>query len=141
MDELADRTGGRAFYNTNDIEHSVRQAVDDARDSYVIDYYPSDTQWNGTFHTIKVEVKRAGVDVRFRKGYFAIPSASTDPLRTEQMMQDAMSSPFQDTDLGLTVDAHPGNLSGTRQISVRIGVDANASRSSKLAMRGPTIFK
>ena len=124
MDELADRTGGRAFYNTNDIEHSVRQAVDDARDSYVIDYYPSDTQWDGTFHTIKVEVKRPGVDVRFRKGYFAIPSASTDPLRTEQMMQDAMSSPFQDTDLGLTVDAHPGNVSSTRQISVRIGVDA-----------------
>lgn len=124
MNELADRTGGRAFYNTNDIEHSVQQAVDDARDSYVIGYYPSDTQWDGTFHAIKVEVKRSGVDVRFRKGYFAIPAASADPLRTEQMMQDAMSSPFQDTDLGLTIEAHPGTVSGTRQISVRIGVDA-----------------
>ena len=125
MIELADRTGGRAFYNSNDIENSVRQAVDDSRDSYLLDYYPSDTQWDGTFHTIKVEVKRPGVDVRFRKGYFAIPDASTDPLRTEQMMQDAMSSPFQDTDLGLTVEAHPGTASGTRQISLQIGIDAN----------------
>jgi len=124
MIELADRTGGRAFYNTNDIQHSVQQAVDDARDSYVLDYYPSDAQWDGKFHTIKVEVKRPGVDVRFRQGYFAIPDASADPLRTEQMMQDAMSSPFQDTDLGLKVEAHPGTVSGTRQISVRIGVDA-----------------
>jgi VWFA-related protein len=125
MIELADRTGGRAFYNSNDIENSVRQAVDDSRDSYVLDYYPADTQWDGAFHTIKVEVNRPGVDVRFRKGYFAIPDASTDPLRVEQMMQDAMSSPFQDTDLGLTVETHPGAASGMRQISVRIGVDSN----------------
>jgi hypothetical protein len=125
MNELADRTGGRAFYNTNDIPHSVRQAVDDARDSYVLDYYPSNTQWDGTFHTIKVEVKGSGVDVRFRKGYFAFPDAATDPLRVEQTMQDAMSSPFQDTDLGLTVEAHPGPASGTRQISVQIGIDAS----------------
>ena len=133
MNELADRTGGRAFYNTNDIVHSVRQAVDDSRDSYVLDYYPSDTQWDGTFHTIKVEVKRPGVDVRFRKGYFAIPDASMDPLRTEQMMQDAMSSPFQDTDLGLNVDAHPGAVTGTRQISVRIGVDAKRLKFKQAA--------
>jgi VWFA-related protein len=125
MIELADRTGGRAFFNTNDIENSVRQAIDDSRDSYVLDFYPSETQWDGTFHTIKVEVKRPGVEVRFRKGYFATPSASTDPLRTEQMMQDAMSSPFQDTDLGVTVEAHAGSDSGTRQISVRIGIDAS----------------
>jgi VWFA-related protein len=125
MNELADRTGGRAFYNTNDIRHSVRQAVDDARDSYLLDYYPSDAQWDGTFHTIKVEVKRPGVDVRFRKGYFAIPDASKDLLRTEQMMQDAMSSPFQDTDLGLTVQANPGTASGTRQISLQMGIDAS----------------
>jgi hypothetical protein len=122
---LAERTGGRAFYNSNDIEYSVRQALDDSRDSYVLDYYPADTQWDGTFHTIKVEVNRPGVDVRFRMGYFAIPDASTDPLRVEQMMQDAMSSPFQDTDLGLTVETHPGTASGTRQVSVRIGVDSN----------------
>jgi VWFA-related protein len=122
---LAERTGGRAFYNSNDIEYSVRQALDDSRDSYVLDYYPADTQWDGTFHTIKVEVNRPGVDVRFRMGYFAIPDASTDPLRVEQMKQDAMSSPFQDTDLGLTVETHPGTASGTRQVSVRIGVDSN----------------
>jgi VWFA-related protein len=124
MIELADRTGGRAFYNSNDIENSVRQAVDDSRDSYVLDFYPTDTLWDGAFHTLKVEVNRPGVEVRFRKGYFAIPDASTDPLRTEQMMQDAMASPFQDTDLGLKVEAHPGTASGTRQINVRILIDA-----------------
>jgi VWFA-related protein len=131
MIELAERTGGRAFYNSNDIEYSVRQAVDDSRDSYVLDYYPADTQWDGTFHTIKVEVSRPGVDLRFRMGYFAIPDASTDPLRVEQMMQDAMSSPFQDTDLGLTVETHPGTANGMRQISVRVGVDSNRLQFKK----------
>jgi len=131
LNELAEQTGGRAFYNTNDIQNSVRQAIDDARDSYVLDYYPSETQWDGSFHTIKVEVKRSGIEVRFRKGYFAMPDASTDALRTEQMVQDAMASPFQDTDLGLTAEVHGETSSGARQLSARIGIDASRMQFTK----------
>src|SRR5690349_18215516 len=31
MEELASRTGGRAFYNTNDIAGAIRQAIDDTQ--------------------------------------------------------------------------------------------------------------
>lgn len=128
MIELAARTGGRAFYNTNDIENSIQTAIDDSLDSYELDYYLSDAKPDSTFHTIKVEVKRPGVEVRFRRGYFAVPDASSDPLRVQRTMEDAMASPFQDTDLALTVEARPGNAAGTREVSLILGIDSARMR-------------
>jgi hypothetical protein len=82
MDELATRTGGRAFYNTNNIAGAISKAIDDSRVTYVVGYYPTNDKWDGTFRTVKVSVRRPGVDVRHRSGYLGspAPSAKTDPL-------------------------------------------------------------
>src|SRR5262249_16176468 len=40
MQEMADRTGGRAFYNTNDIDGAVRNSIDDGSTYYTLGYYP-----------------------------------------------------------------------------------------------------
>src|SRR5262249_31475917 len=64
MQTLAERTGGRAFYDTNDLRGAIRRAVDDARATYVLGYYPAHDQWDGRFYEIKVQVKRPGAQVR-----------------------------------------------------------------------------
>ena len=79
MNEIADRTGGRAFYNTNDIAGSVREAIDDSRVTYVLGYYPDHGEWNGKFREIKIKVNRPGVEVRYRRGYFAVTDAPATP--------------------------------------------------------------
>ncbi len=40
MDTVADLTGGKASYHTNDIEGSIRRAIDDSRVTYMLGYYP-----------------------------------------------------------------------------------------------------
>jgi VWFA-related protein len=70
MRMLADRTGGRAFYNTNDITNSIRRAVDDSADHYMLGFYPLESEWNTSFHSIKVKVNRPGVEVRYRQGFY-----------------------------------------------------------------------
>src|SRR3989442_1340554 len=50
MNILADRTGGRAFYNTNDIQGSVRRAIEDSRVTYVLGFYPTHGNWDAKFH-------------------------------------------------------------------------------------------
>jgi VWFA-related protein len=55
MRGLANLTGGRAFYNTNDVEGSVRTALDDRRSSYTLGYYPDHGRWDGQFHEIKLK--------------------------------------------------------------------------------------
>src|SRR5262249_7052829 len=45
MQILAERTGGRAYYNTNDLEGAVRSAVADARVTYTLGFYPASEDW------------------------------------------------------------------------------------------------
>jgi VWFA-related protein len=97
MKEIADRTGGRAAYNTNDLARAVRRAIDDARVTYTIGYYPSDDAQDGKFRDIKVKVNRPSVDVRYRKGYFAVkPSDATEKTRKAEM-RAAVWSPLEST--------------------------------------------
>jgi VWFA-related protein len=78
MQDLAERTGGLAFYNSNDIKGAIRSAIDDSRLTYVLGYYPAGVPWNGKFREIKVMVKRSGLRLRYRRGYFAVPEETLD---------------------------------------------------------------
>src|SRR5579884_669810 len=60
MNYIADLTGGKAFYNTNDIEGAIRKAIDDSQVTYTLGYYVPDENWDNKFHKIKVKVKRSG---------------------------------------------------------------------------------
>jgi len=124
MDDLAEATGGHAFYNANDIDVSIRRAIDDSRDTYVLSYYPAIAQWDGSFHEIKVEVKQPGVQVRSRRGYYAFPDATPDANRQTQQMADAVSTPLESTALGLTVQADPVEVPGARKLKVHVRVDS-----------------
>jgi VWFA-related protein len=122
MDDLAEATGAHAFYNANDLDVSIRRAIDDSRDTYVLSYYPAIAQWDGSFHEIKVEVKQPGVQVRSRRGYYAFPDATPDANRQTQLMADAVSAPLESTVLGLTVQADPVEAQCPRKFKVHIRV-------------------
>ncbi len=68
---LADQTDGRAIVNRNDLEKGLRQAVRDSSAYYLLGYNSSRAPQDGKFHEIKVRVKRPGIDVRSRRGYWA----------------------------------------------------------------------
>ena len=107
MEKLAERTGGEAFYNNNDLANAFRRATDDARFSYVLGYYPSHHQWNGKFRRIKLRVKRHGVRLRYRRGYFAQPGEPTEKWYRHDVLGAAMWSPVDATQLGMTVRVIP----------------------------------
>src|SRR5258708_13316999 len=79
MLELADRTGGRAYYNTNDLKNAIRQAIGDSEITYTIGYHPTNLDLDGKFRDIKVKVDRPGTNVRYRKGYFAMKATYKTP--------------------------------------------------------------
>jgi VWFA-related protein len=107
MNDLADRTGGRASNNNNDIAGSVRTAIDDGRSSYVLSYYPTHGKWDGQFREISVKVNRPDVQVRSRKGYFALPEAPSGQKEMHALIEDALRSPLDSTGLGVTVSVEP----------------------------------
>ena len=74
---LADQTDGRAIVNRNDLETGMKQIVNDSSAYYLLGYNSTQAPSDGKFHEIKVRVKRPGVQVRARKGYWALTAEET----------------------------------------------------------------
>ena len=72
---MADNTDGVAIVNSNDLDCGLRRVVDDLSSYYLLGYYSSNPKADGGYRTIKVQVKRPGVDVRHRRGYRAATKA------------------------------------------------------------------
>ena len=68
---LADNTDGRAIVNRNDLAAGMKQIIRDASGYYLLGYTSASAPTDGKFHTIDVRVKRPGVEIRARKGYWA----------------------------------------------------------------------
>ena len=69
---LAENTDGRAIVNRNDIVTGMKQITRDSSAYYLIGYNSVQAPTDGKFHEIKVKVKRSGVQVRARRGYWAL---------------------------------------------------------------------
>ncbi|HTM26682.1 MAG TPA: VWA domain-containing protein [Vicinamibacterales bacterium] len=68
---LANNTDGRAIVNRNDLAAGMKQIIRDASGYYLLGYTSASAPTDGKFHTIDVRVKRPGVEIRARKGYWA----------------------------------------------------------------------
>jgi VWFA-related protein len=74
---LAENTDGRAIVNRNDIAVGMKQITRDSSAYYLIGYNSTQAPSDGKFHEIKVRVKRPGIQVRARKGYWALNAEQT----------------------------------------------------------------
>jgi VWFA-related protein len=68
---LAEDTGGKAYFNSNDIGSLLTQAVGEQPGLYYASYSPRGSRLDGSFRRISIAVRRPGVSVRTRKGYYA----------------------------------------------------------------------
>jgi VWFA-related protein len=79
LQELAEETGGRAFfpYHVDDLDQSFQDIGDELRNQYSIAYLPTNYVLDGRYHKIRIEVPdHKGYQVRARRGYFASASAN-----------------------------------------------------------------
>ncbi|HET6898315.1 MAG TPA: VWA domain-containing protein, partial [Vicinamibacteria bacterium] len=75
--EIAEQTGGLAVFSTNDLTGGLARIVDDLSGYYLIGYVPEQATFELSpgpprFHKVKVEVKRPGLKVRSRKGFYGV---------------------------------------------------------------------
>lgn len=73
LQQLADATGGRAFfpYKQKDVTHSFAAIEDELRSQYVVSYHPADFDADGRYRSIEITALKKDLQVRARKGYFA----------------------------------------------------------------------
>ncbi|MDQ3635623.1 MAG: VWA domain-containing protein [Acidobacteriota bacterium] len=106
---LAKQTGGFAIYNNNDISGGVGKILED-QSYYLIGYQPDDDTFNPEkrrFNNLDVKVKREGVKVRYRSGFFGVSDEQLQKpvykTAGEQIL-NAISSPFAINDIKLNLN-------------------------------------
>jgi VWFA-related protein len=94
--QLAIETGGRAITDTNDPTVGLTRVLNDASAYYVLGYQPTRVQDDGRYHKINVKVKRPGVHVLARQGYWAPSGKEIETAR------EAANRP--ETNVGRAID-------------------------------------
>lgn len=121
---LADRTGGKASYNTNDIEGAVQRAIADGEYTYTLGFYPTHGKWDGKFHELKVHVNEKSLTLRHRKGYFALPDPPAGPEENKAALDAAIGSPVEWTNLNLEVTLKAFDRTA-HTLDVQVGLDTH----------------
>jgi Ca-activated chloride channel homolog len=78
LQDLADETGGRAFYpyHVDDLDQSFQDIGEELRNQYSIAYNPTNHAVDSRYHKIKIDMpEHKGYQVRSRRGYYARPNA------------------------------------------------------------------
>ncbi len=91
MNQIASDTGGKAVYNTNDLDTAIGRAVADGSNYYTLVYSPANKKMDGHYRKIEVKVADAKLKLSYRHGYNADADTvqakdqktETDPLRRQ----------------------------------------------------------
>ncbi|MGD0913398.1 MAG: VWA domain-containing protein [Terracidiphilus sp.] len=71
MEQMAEQTGGKAYVDTNGLAEAVQNAIETGANYYTVAYSPTNQKWNGGFRKIVVKVNQPGVNLTYRRGYYA----------------------------------------------------------------------
>jgi VWFA-related protein len=91
--QLSGETGGLHVGNTNDLAGGVKKILDSQSFFYVLTYATPNPRMDGRYHKIKVEVNRPGVQISYRKGYYAPKEQLTFERRKKEDILDALRAP------------------------------------------------
>lgn len=101
---LAAETGGRAFTDTNDFGEAFARVQRDMSGYYVLGYSSTNTVRDGRFRRVQVRVRRDGVRVEARPGYYAPRDfGHTSRGDREAQLEEQLFSPVSATDLPVLV--------------------------------------
>ena len=108
---LASSTGGFAAVNRNDLNGAFDRIVAENSSYYMFGYYSANERRDGRFRKIEVRVKRPGLRVRSRSGYFEArgrkPTTSTSPTSMSSPVAEALGSPLPVAGVPIKVFAAP----------------------------------
>jgi VWFA-related protein len=120
MNFMAEATGGRAIYNTNDISGGLRRAADDAGANYTLSYYTA-LDDSAAKRELRVKVNRGGTNVLARRrvpmerrdGLMEIHSLLDSPIVSTGVLVNGRVT-RREGELAVMLQIEPGSLLLTR---------------------------
>ena len=112
LEFLAEETGGRAILGTNDLNRGLEKLLEDTKGFYLLAYQPdAETFDNKTrrFNKLTVRVKREGLSVHYRSGFFNVADANVRRSAPQnetplQQILKPLTSPFAANEISLKLN-------------------------------------
>src|ERR1700734_3718754 len=105
---LAGDTGGKALFDSNDLDRGIVQAQQAISEYYVIGYYTTNTARNGHFRRVKISLAQdATAKLDYRQGYYAEKEFSHfTTVDKERQLEDALmlEDPITDLSIAMEID-------------------------------------
>ncbi|MGD1213543.1 MAG: VWA domain-containing protein [Terriglobales bacterium] len=128
LQTFASMTGGRAYYNSNDLVKGFRDAVHDSAEYYMLGYYLDRSKTKSGWRKLAVKVKRDHVEVRARSGFF-VTNATVDPENSRNSdISSALQSPLDYTSIALVTrwgKIEPGKEPGKKHVNYEMHLAPN----------------
>jgi VWFA-related protein len=129
LEVLAKDTGGRTFFNRNDMDAGITSALEDQNGYYLLAYQPDEASFDAKklkFNKIEVKLKRDGYDVRYRNGFYGYTEEK--PLETvknpTEKTVEALMSPFAANEIELRLNTLFGNNETGSFVNSFLHIDA-----------------
>ncbi|MGO9776401.1 MAG: VWA domain-containing protein [Terracidiphilus sp.] len=98
MEQLASDTGGKAFFNTNDLNGAIKRAIDDGSHYYTLAYTPTNGKLDGSYRRIEVKVSATGkYKVAYRHGYNADDTKTAEAMPQSDPLRPLLTFGLPDT--------------------------------------------
>jgi len=118
---FVNETGGKLFYNRNDINTEIKQSEELGSEYYTLTYQPPEGDADGKFRRIRVTLRNADLRVVTKAGYFSPDKKAAVGPRQQTMvnLSEAARSTIPFESLGVTIEnlvRHPDT--GTAEFTV-----------------------
>lgn len=130
MEFLVRETGG-LFLASNSIAADLGRISADSSGYYLIGYHPPESTFASEdrpeYHKIAVRVKRKGLQVRSRRGFFGVSDGDgpATPVTRQEQLLAAMISPFQGSDVPIQITPlYSQSAEGRYQLRCILFIDA-----------------
>ncbi|HEY8997008.1 MAG TPA: VWA domain-containing protein [Edaphobacter sp.] len=108
LHSLAADTGGKAFFDNNDLVMGITRAQKAISDYYLIGYYTTNTAQNGRFRKIRISVPETlNASLDYRQGYYANKKfGQFNGTEKERQLEDALALGDPITDLTIAMEVN-----------------------------------
>ena len=112
LDDVAEATGGKAFYNTNGLKQAIAEVVGTGSNYYTLSYTPTNKNWDGSYRKLQVKLAEQGMHLEYRRGYFA---------RDDEAAENRHMAQLQSHRKVLPMPAGIGSVPTTMEAAMRMG--------------------
>ncbi len=128
MSQVAEATGGFAFYDNNGIAQSIAHTIEDDGDYYTLTYSPRNFVYDNKWHKVRVALPGTYYTLGYRRGYFA-DATNTIEQRPSRSRTRLLAS-------GTTAEELPSQRAPIIfQASVREGTDPSVTSTTEANAR------